>query len=308
LSKTYLVLGGNGALGSRVVSRLSQENRVVVLDINGSVNQKLNENIAFHKVDFVLIENFESYLLDVDVVVHLICTTVPECGVDNIEHELEHNVNPTIRLLNSMKRSTANKIIFISSGGTIYGEWRGRPFKEDDIASPICKYGLLKLMIERYLELFRYYEGINYRVMRIGNIYSSKVKTLHYQGFVPILIDAVLKNSSVNVWGDGNSVRDFIHIDDVVEAFLAVDAYAGDENIFNVATGVGYSINQVITTVIDLLGVCYPKINYTPARICDVRKNILDIARIASCTGWRPLISIENGIERCIKEKMAYLG
>lgn len=302
--KKYLVLGGSGFIGRHIVKKLSEKNKVLVADLFSSEEFTCNSNITFVKLDFINTKNFDSYLKDIDTVIHLISTIVPEEGTNNINKEIEENIFPTINLLDSMVNMGVSDIIFMSSGGTIYGESNNEKISEDKNKIPICKYAVQKLMIENYLSLYGIYNGINYKVIRAANPYSCEVKKNKMQGLIPILINRIISSQNITIWGNGENIRDYIYIDDLIEAFIAVDKYEGKEKIFNVGTGKGYSINQILRVIKDELGNYDAKVLYEKERICDVRNNVLDISLIKECTGWHPKISIEDGIKLCIENSI----
>ncbi len=300
--KTYLVLGGNGFLGKEIVKRLAITNKVVVADFNIDKSEH-NKNVVYKQIDFVKCQDFSSYLDGVDEVVHLISTIGPSNNMDEVNKEITENVFPTIRLLNDMVKNRVLNIFFVSSGGTIYGRHSKQPILEDEPKSPICNYGVTKLLIEQYLNLYSIYYGINYKVARLSNPYSEVVKKGKKQGIIPILVDQILAGEEVTIWGDGKDIRDFIYIDDAIEGILKILEYNGQERVFNVGTGIGYSVNEVLEKVQEKLNRKAVKINYTEGRLCDVRNNVLDIHKITSETNWYPKTTLDAGIEKVISKR-----
>lgn len=295
----YLVLGGNGFIGKYIVDRLSLENEVVVADFN--IEQKAeNGNVIYKKLDFVSCMDFSEYLENIDVVVHLISTIGPSDKTETINKEISENIFPTIRLLEDMVKYNTKKIIFISSGGTIYGEHTVDRICEDEIKNPICNYGILKELIEKYLYLYRTYYNIDYKVIRLSNPYSDMVKKGKKQGIIPILIDQISNGEEVKIWGDGEDIRDYIYIDDAIDAILRIIAYEGNETTFNVGTGIGYSIHDLLQIIQNKLEL-KSEIKYVDGRKCDVKNNVLNIDKIKKEIGWEPTTSLEQGIEKVIE-------
>lgn len=301
--KNFLVLGGNGYIGKYIVDKLSSlNNNVIVADYNVD-DCKNTEHIKYKKIDFTTCENFDDYLIDIDVVIHLVSTTVPSEKTENIIKELSDNVFPTIKLLDSIVKNSVQKIVFISSGGTVYGEHNKTPIKENEEKNPICNYGILKALIEKYLELYGNYYDLNYNVIRLSNPYSEKTKNGQNQGIIPIIIDQILSGKTVHIWGNAENIRDYIYIDDVVEAIIKIIKYTGKEKIFNVGTGVGHSIHDILKLVERLLPKQCINIKYTNNRKCDVRNNILDVSKAQLELNWTPTISLEAGITKVIEKK-----
>lgn len=300
--KKYLVLGGNGFIGKYIVDSLSVNNEVVVADYNID-DASDTDNITYKKLDFITCEDFSSFLDGVDVVIHLISTIVPNENINNINLEIENNVFPTIRLLNDMVKNNVKEIIFVSSGGTVYGEHDNIPIAEDEPKQPICNYGIIKELIEKYLNLYNRYCGINYRIARLANPYSEVVKKGKKQGIIPIFIDQLLNNQQLKIWGDGNDVRDYIYMDDAIDALLKIIEYSGDEKVFNVGTGIGYTINDMLEIIKSELDIQDLSISYEDSRKCDVKNNVLNIERIKNELDWEPKTDLQSGIKKVIKMK-----
>ncbi|HIT21544.1 MAG TPA: NAD-dependent epimerase/dehydratase family protein [Candidatus Scybalousia intestinigallinarum] len=299
--KKYLILGGNGFIGRYITERLANNNKVIVADYNIEHTEE-HENIQYKKLDFVNCEDFSEYLEDIDVVIHLISTIGPNEKTENINKEISENVFPTIRLLEDMVKCHTQKIVFISSGGTVYGEHNETPISEDEAKEPICNYGIIKELIEKYLKLYHLYYNLNYRIIRLANPYSEVVKKGKKQGIIPILIDQIIKGETVKIWGDGNDIRDYIYIEDAINAMIQVIEYEGEENVFNVGTGIGCSINDLLKLLQKEMNTSVT-VSYVNARKCDVRNNVLDIGRIEHETGWQPEITLEQGIQKIISRK-----
>lgn len=305
--KKYLVLGGSGFIGRNIVRKLSKKNKVVVADLNSNDEFKLNPNVSFLQLDFINTTNFKPYLQDVDTVIHLISTVLPSDGIENINKEIQENIFPTINLLDSMVSMEILNIIFISSGGTVYGNTSNEAISENINTLPICKYAVHKLMIEHYLHLYGIYHQLNYKIIRAANPYSCEVKQNKMQGLIPILINKIISHEDITIWGDGDNIRDYIYIDDLVDAFMMLDKYSGEEKIFNVGTGKGYSINQVLGFIKENLDIDTVNVLYQKERDCDVKNNILDISLIEQCTGWSPKIGIVEGIRLSVESLKQHL-
>lgn len=301
--KKYLVLGGNGFIGRNIVKELAIDNEVIVADRNFEDIYN-NKNVSFKKIDFVSQNDFSNILDGIDSVIHLISTIGPQDKIDNIELEIKENVFPTIKLLDSMVKCKTKKIIFVSSGGTVYGEHSEAPIKETELKQPICHYGIIKELIEKYLFLYKIYYNIDYNIIRLANPYSEMTKSGRSQGIIPIFADQILNNQEIKIWGDGNDIRDYIYIDDAIKAVIKIINYNGDEKIFNVGTGKGYTVNQVLDLVSKELNISNPQVTYLEERKCDVKYNVLNIDKISSILNWRPTVSLEEGIKKIVKKKV----
>lgn len=297
--KRYLLLGGSGFIGSRLMMSLAPENEVVVIGHQPSLDVDL-QNVKYKQLDFVNCEDFSEYVRDVDVVVHLISTIIPSEATNSIALEMNENIKPTLALLRDASR-LKKRVIFVSSGGTIYGNSETKN-KENSATNPICNYGIVKLAIEKYLELFHGYYGLDYRIIRPSNPYSEKVYQNKKQGIIPIIIDSIINRRTMRIYGE-KQVRDYIHIDDLIDGMMAVLNYDGDERIFNIGTGVGYSTEEVIKMIEEGLGKKL-QVELVEARKCDVYRNVLDVSLIKQETGWGPKITLEEGIKRAINNRL----
>ena len=300
--KKYLLLGGNGFIGKYITNYLATENKVIVADYN--INSTIfHPNIEYKKIDFINCEDFSMYLDGVDTVVHLISTIGPNDNLNNINKELKDNVFPTIKLLDDMVKNKNKKIVFISSGGTIYGEHSEDAILENEPKKPICNYGIIKDLIEKYIQLYNHYYNLDYRIVRLANPYSEVTKDGRKQGIIPIFMDLLLNNEEINIWGDGNDIRDYIYIDDMINAVIKVMEYEGNEKIFNIGTGIGHSVNEVLNIILNELNISNPKVNYHENRKCDVKNNVLNIDKITSTVYWKPETTLEDGIKKLLRKK-----
>lgn len=293
-----LVLGAMGFIGKSLVSALKSRYELALYDRNINDNLGVEKHLIYYEGDFKKEQNWDELLKDVDIVIHLISTTNVNSGTEYIESEITHNIIPTIRLLDAMRRMGVRKMIFVSSGGTVYGLAKGGRITENTPLNPICPYGVQKKTIESYLTLYNYLHGMQNIIMRVGNPYGLGQNVNRMQGIIPIFIDRILRKEPLTIWGDGNNIRDYIYMDDLIRAFEAVINYQGKEEIFNVGSGCGYSINEIINIICEELEVKELHIEYTKARNVDVPFNVLDNERIFRETGWKPQIDIYQGIHR----------
>ncbi len=206
-------------------------------------------------------------------------------------------VPPRIRLLEACRRQGVERIVFASSGGTVYGPSGSMPIREDAPTDPISAYGIGKLAVEQYLRLFRHQYGLDHRILRIGNAYGPFQQPERGQGLVAAVLHKLRRNAPIHIWGDGSTIRDYIHIDDVVAAILAVSFSPDPETrLCNVGSGIGRDVASVIRDAARILGRT-PEIVYHPGRSADVPVNILDATRLRHSTGWQPEMAWEDGLE-----------
>ena len=234
-----------------------------------------------------------------DVVFHLVNATTPaEANLDKVA-ELNANVANTLRLLDICRATGVQRVVFVSSGGTIYGMPTEIPTPETAPTNPITAYGISKLAIEKYLGLYEYLDGLEYRVLRVANPFGPFQRNLKNQGVIGAFLHKALAGKSIEIWGDGNVVRDYIYIDDVVDALIRAATHGGAGRIFNIGSGEGRSLNDLVSTIGRLLNIDLP-IEYRSARPVDVPVSILNTSFAAKDLNWRAYTNFEDGLRNTI--------
>lgn len=302
-----LILGANGFIGYNLVKRFVKCEKLRVFDRTWKheINHK---NIELTLGNFQNAD-FEKLLEGVDTVFHFISTSTPCDGTERMEVDIEENLLPTVRLLDAMRKKKVSKIFFISSGGTIYGEC-AEPAKENARLSPECVYAAQKAWIETCLHLYEKYDGIQGYILRIGNPYGLEINKKKRQGIIPIFTEKIIMGESIEIWGTGENRRDYIYIDEVIDAIEAVYSYQGKYRVFNIGTGSSYSIREIIERIECVVGK-QAKIIYGEKRQCDLYESHLDVSLICRECGWHSKLTIEQGIEMYInklKERQIGLG
>jgi UDP-glucose 4-epimerase len=237
-----------------------------------------------------------------DALVHLGCTTNPAHSMQGIAWDAESNIAPSVRLFDAAAEAGIRRVVFASSGGTVYGMPQRMPVSEADPARPLSAYGVSKLAIENYLALYTQLLGIS---LRVANPYGSFQLSGTQVGVIARCVAAVHKNEAIEVWGDGCVVRDYIAIEDVIEAFrLAIETPAMAPGAYNIGTGIGSSVNDIIDTVFAIAGRDVP-VSYLQGRPYDVPAIVLDSSRFQACTPWTASVALRAGIANlwaCCKE------
>ena len=295
-----LVLGGGGFIGSHLAEGLlSAGHRVRIFDRPRVESLRLFEDARYEIAtgDFVNPDDLARALPGMEVVFHLISTTLPKSSNDNPLYDVGTNVVGTLRLLELCRSQRVRKVIFISTGGTVYGVPRSVPIDETHPTQPITSYGIHKLAIEKYLHLNWSLHGLDYCVLRVANAYGERQRTDTAQGAVSVFLERVLRGEALQVWGDGSVVRDYIYVGDIVRAFLKALDYAGEHKVFNIGSGRGVSLNQLIEEIGKLVGRA-PAVEYTPARRFDVPANVLDTSLARRHLGWSADTPLAEGLRR----------
>lgn len=303
--KSCVVLGGCGFLGSVITRRLVGEGwRVRVFDKEGVDTWRLHAvlpQIELLTGDFMNVADLARATHDMPTVLHFIGTTIPQSSMNDIQFDIETNIMPTVRLLELMRERPGQRLVYASSGGTVYGVAdQQRPLVETDPTEPIASYGVSKLTIEKYIRLFGYNYGVPHVILRLANPYGESQSVGRPQGAVGVFLHKALHDEEISIWGDGSVVRDYIYEVDVASAVEAILNASIPSGIYNVGSGLGTSLNEMLDTIRDTFGLpC--KVSYDHSRKFDVPYNVLDISKISQATGWVPRHSFVTGIQSMLK-------
>lgn len=241
------------------------------------------------------------------VVTHLAWSTVPQTSEADPEGDLGGNVGLFIRVLRAAAASGA-RVVFASSGGTVYGRGGTAPFGEDHPLRPIGAHGAGKAAAELYAHAVRHTHKLDVRIARLSNPFGAGQGGSRLQGAVSRFAAAALRGEPIEIWGDGSVVRDYLHIADAVAGLIRlaeVERHAlGPDPVFNLGSGIGTSLAEVVGLIGAVTG-RPPEVRYLPGRAFDVPRNVLDIARVGERLGWRPRLALREGIGRLIADLRA---
>ncbi|WP_406545443.1 NAD-dependent epimerase/dehydratase family protein [Succinimonas sp.] len=301
-----IILGGAGFIGTNLAISLSKDKynitQLVDKQLEYFVNIKsLNLPNMVYKCSPLSVNcDYDDLIKKQDVVYHLLSTTVPTTSNQHISEELNENVTLSAKIFEACVRQSVKKVVFISSGGTVYGKESECPLNEKTPTNPITAYGLQKITIERLLYLYNYMYGLDYRIIRLSNPYGPYQRPNGVLGAVTTFTYKALKGEDIQVYGDGSVVRDFIYIDDAVKGIQTIVNGTDRHHTFNLGCGYGTSIKQVLDTIERTLGIAV-KVKYTEARKVDVPVNYLDITRYETAYGSLNPLTLEEGIKNTAK-------
>ncbi|EOS29456.1 hypothetical protein C807_02842 [Lachnospiraceae bacterium 28-4] len=302
-----LILGAGGFIGRNLTEMLldKSRNELVLFDknvihISPQIPLEQLQRCRVIQGDFNQETDFGRLTQGIDIVYHLISTTLPNNSNQDIGKGLIDNVVVTSLLLDSCVKNEVRKVVFLSSGGTIYGVADKTPLIENADNYPISGYGLQKITIEKLLYLYWYLYGLDYRIIRLSNPYGKYQKPNGVQGVVTTFVYKAMKNEELLVYGDGSVIRDYIYIEDAVAAILNIVDYIGEFKVFNVGSGKGHSVNEVISIIEKVLKKKVT-VEYQENRKSDVPVNILDIARYEQCFGKLSGLTLEEGIAKTLQ-------
>jgi len=224
----------------------------------------------------------------------LLSTTVPSTSNLDPIADVNGNLVNSLRLLQLMVQKNIPKIIYLSSGGTVYGIPECVPIPETHPLRPICSYGVVKVAIENYLHMFHELHGLQYVVLRASNPYGERQGHAGVQGVIGTFMQKILAGDQIEIWGDGRVVRDYIYVGDLAE--LCVIAGRPEKvGVFNAGSGEGTSINELINKLTSVTGMNLTYVNRT-GRGYDVPRVVLDIGSTVSNFGWLPSTTLDHGL------------
>ena len=298
------VFGGLGFIGSHICRALvSAGYQVRIFDRSGESRELIKDferEIQIVEGDISRVEDVANALAGVTVLINLIHTTVPGSSMKDPAYDVTSNVANAARWLQLLGDTNLRKVIYFSSGGTVYGAPEKIPITEDHPTNPLNSYGITKLAIEKYTAMYAQRFDIDYCVVRPSNVYGPGQR-LHYgQGVIGIMASRALRGELLEVWGEGTDKRDYLFIDDLVSAIVKLLAYRGTFRVFNISSGAGHSVLDVIAALRTHIKPL-PEVRHLPSRPFDVAVNILDSSRLRHETGWQPTIDFEEGIRRTVE-------
>lgn len=302
------ILGGGGFIGSHLTEALLRSgHEATVLDRPQSryLDQVKEAGAKIIQGDFLNKYDLHRAIADVEVVYHLISTTVPQTATNDPLFDAETNLLGTVKLLQEAKNVGVRKIIFTSSGGTVYGNPRSIPINENHPKDPIGAYGISKLTVEKYLHLFWTLYGVEYCILRVANAYGERQPITETQGVIPAFLSKILKGVPLEIWGDGSVIRDYVHVHDIVDALVKSVLYQEPTGIFNIGSGRGHSINEIIEVIEKVTGKI-ARVDSEPGRNFDVPANVLDISHAKQELNWTPNIDLEQGVGRMYEWMVKY--
>ncbi len=297
----YILFGAAGFIGINLAIELSKdsENKITLVDQKeeffASVKALNLPNTQIVISSLNIETNFDQLLKNQDVVFHLVSTTVPTTSNLRVAEEISFNIMFSVNLLESCVQNKIKKVVFLSSGGTVYGTEDTCPIPETAPTNPITAYGIQKLTIEKLLYLYHSMYGLEYRIIRLSNPYGPYQRPNGILGAVTSFTYKAINNEPINVYGDGSVVRDFIYIDDAIKAIIKITKGNSRYKLFNLGSGHGTSIREVLDTISIALNKKLI-IKYNDGRSVDVPKNYLNISRYEAEYGPLNLKSLYDGI------------
>jgi len=294
--RNALLIGGGGFIGTALARCLGKEKFNVHILSKHFPIRKVEPNIIFHQGNLDDREILERVLPECKTIIHLASSTTPGTSSRQPALEVDKNIAPTLRFLDILQGYKHFHMIFVSSGGTLYGNPEFIPVDETHPLNPLSFHGAGKVAIETFLRTFSTFPDKNTTILRPSNVYGPGQPLRSGFGVIRTMLEHVLRGTVMEIWGDGTSIRDFLYLDDMLSALIRLIDFPHDNNTYNVGSGIGYSLNQ-LKEIIE--SVCGKKLHaiYRPSRKTDVKAIVLDSSRLIKKTKWYPTASLEQGIE-----------
>lgn len=297
------IYGANGFIGRHLTRRLLAERRkLVTVARNYDARPESDERPRVVTADLRDRDLISRSLDGVSTVVQLMGCSTPAQGNARTTEDIKSNVIPHVEFLNLCIESGVRRFVFLSSGGAVYGPVDSVPVPETAATNPISSHGVTKLMVEKFIELHAQQDGLDYVILRVANPFGPGQVFRNGQGLIPALLKRYREGQPVTILGDGSAGRDYVYIDDVVDAIVAaVDLPDRARVILNVGTGVSRSIIEVVRTI-ETVGDLSFELERVPARPSDVPNIALDISRARQVLGWEPRTDFKDGVARTVAQ------
>jgi UDP-glucose 4-epimerase len=230
----------------------------------------------------------------------MVSSTNPSSSVGSAVIDAQQNLMSSLELIEVLKGNQEVKLVFVSSGGAVYGHPLSLPITESHPTNPVSFYGVGKLAVDKYLHAYAVNSHLRYTTLRLSNPFGPHQVNTRGQGLIPTIIESALLGKKMTIWGDGNSTRDYVFVDDAAQAVLQTLLYSGDNKTFNIGSGVGTSILDLISHVERITGKRVP-LEFEKSRVFDAPANVLDVSLAKDLLSWSPSTSLIDGLEKTIR-------
>ena len=301
------ILGAGGFIGQNLARKLILDGHDVtsfVRKLQTGERTIQGREIIF---DFSKLTSMSELLKSFDTIYHLVSATNPSKSAHSSRFDAQENLMASLDLMEILKDNPATRLVFVSSGGAVYGVPETVPIAESHATNPVSFYGVSKLAIEKYLYAYSVSSKLNYVVMRLSNPFGPGQVNTKGQGLIPTIIESALLNKPLIVWGDGSGIRDYLYIDDAVEALSRAISHEGKSSLFNIGSGLGNSILELVAHIEEITGKKI-SIDFQAKRPFDAPANVLGISLAKSELSWRPRTELRRGLEETVRWNKMRIG
>lgn len=292
-----LVIGGCGFIGSHIVDALTSDGHSSrVFDKAPEFFRAPLPNVEYQFGDFRDKSSLAEALTGIDVVFHTVSTTFPGTANLDTSADVKDNLVSTLGLLDLMRSTGVKRVVFMSSGGTVYGAPEQVPTPEEHPLRPNNSYGIVKVAIENYLAMYRDLYGLSSVAIRASNPYGERQGHHGVQGVVATFLKKIKNSEQIEIWGDGSVVRDYLHVSDLADLARRA-AFSDFDGPVNAGAGAGTSLNDIVATIGTATGKDFDVV-YREARKIDIPRSVLDVSRAKEQFGWSAQTTLEQGIAK----------
>lgn len=303
------VIGGSGFIGNRVLPLLRERDRSVVVVGRREVSP-FDASVEYHSVAARDPRELLGVLQGADEVIDVAYSTWPQTSFQDPVKDILDNLTSSVRIFEALIDTGVRRVVYVSSGGTVYGQAVETPIPERHPTNPVSPYGITKLAIEKYGLMFHATKGLPLVVVRPGNAYGEGQTPFRGQGFVSTAIAACLRGESIKIFGRDGATRDYVYVDDVATGIVAALEHGRVGETYNIGTGVGTTNVGILDALRPMLSAHGHDIDveFLPARPFDVKVNILSTDKLHAASGWRPSIELGVGLRRTLEWLIAQSG
>jgi UDP-glucose 4-epimerase len=289
------IIGSNGFIGSHLIQHISQNGGHHVYLFGKNKINRLNNDLPYYQIDSLDKDEFDFIFSKIDIVYYLASATIPSSSWENPSIEIENNLIPFLSFIDNVSTLTIKKIVFVSSAGTVYGPSLQK-VKEDADKNPFSPYGIIKLTIEHFLNYNKLKNGINFDIYRISNAYGEGQDTSKGLGIINTFIENIIRKGQVQIYGDGNNVRNYIYIHDVAKLLShSINSELSKSNIYNLGSDDTITVNQLIETLKTVIPIEF-KVTYLESRKSDNTIIEIDNSKLLKSISNFKFTSIQQGI------------
>jgi UDP-glucose 4-epimerase len=296
-----LVSGGAGFIGSNTVDYLIERGYSVSVidDLSTGKRENLNPKAGFFQADITGDVRAVFEKARPDVVMHMAAHIDVRKSLSDPAYDARANVLGTINMLEASRQSGVGKFVYISSGGAVYGEPVKNPVDESHPIAPLSPYGASKYAGEKYVQLYGRTHGLDYNILRYGNVFGPRQDPLGEAGVIAIFTGLLTGNKPPTIFGDGRQTRDFAYVSDIASANLLALECRGKSRVYNIGSGIATSVNDITEKLIKATGATV-KACHGPPVAGEVRHIHLDISLAGKELGFKPNTSVDEGIGKTV--------
>jgi UDP-glucose 4-epimerase len=298
MNGTILTLGGSGFIGTALSEALAAAGNEVVA-LTRSTTKPLRSTIKYVSGTFSSPADFAPLLSDCRTVVHLASNSTPGSSAGHPLHELEHNLRVTFALLEALQNASDCNLLYVSSGGTLYGDETVAPATESSKINPMSYHGAGKAAAEHFISAWAQQFSRSATILRPSNIYGPGQTAKQCFGIIPTTFAKIMKDEALEIWGDGKAVRDYLYIDDFIQLCLAIvdTPMICGTTILNAGSNTGTSLNELLSLIEDVTGRRIHRVQHAKRQV-DASRVVIDSSEARRVHGWAPNTSLSEGLKR----------